>query len=198
MGISAVIALLLVIVVLLIRVQKGFATVLDEVAANRIIEVGRIKTAEARVELYEDEQRHMCITPACRNPVIGRWMFAHCQYHLEPYERRWAEEKVEEGGSKGASQNDKEHPIAQKLRELDEEGTKELAQQNASKKIEALAEARELLNKASSQQRERHSYLPVHLLRKIEEEYERMESAVTMRVKKEPAPIMEKVKKTFD
>ena len=73
--------------------------------------------------------------------------------------------------------DDSVHPLVKDLRESRKTRDKELARQNASKKDAALAEARDLLEKARSQQRERYTYLPPQLLRRVEEARERAEQA---------------------
>ena len=59
MGVSDVVVALLVIVVIfsyrMLRVVSRLSLVVDESLANRIIEAERIKTAHARLELYESE-----------------------------------------------------------------------------------------------------------------------------------------------
>jgi hypothetical protein len=165
---------------LLSRVLKRLYVFQDEWLANRIIEAERIKTAEARLELYDSDdskELHMCITTACRNPVVGRWIFAHCEQHLTSYERRWLEEKIEDGGVTRPLADDSVHPLAKDFQEAIKSRDKELVIQNASKKDAALAEARDLLEKARSQQRERDNYLPRQLLRRVEEARERAEQA---------------------
>ncbi len=39
----------------------------DEALANRILEAERLKSAELRLQLMEREDRHMCLSPGCRN-----------------------------------------------------------------------------------------------------------------------------------
>jgi hypothetical protein len=173
---------------------RGLSVLLDESLANQIIEAERIKTAEARLELYDSdasEERHMCITTACRNPVVGRWIFAHCKEHLERYERRWLEEKIEDGGVKRPANDEPVHELVKGFQEAIKSRDKELARQNALKKDAALAEARDLLEKARSQQRERYTYLPPQLLRKIEEARERALQAVGMAEDGETKPARE-------
>lgn len=188
---------------LLGKVIKELSVFQDEWLANRIIEVERIKTAEARVELYDSvdsEERHMCITTACRNPVVGQWIFAHCQRHLTSYERRWLEEKIEAGGTKRPSSSS-EHQLVKDMREAIEARDKELVRQNASKKDAALADARDLLEKARSQERERDTYLPPQLLRRVEEARERAERAIAKKVEpespKKHGPLIDKVNSIF-
>ena len=74
--------------------------------------------------------------------------------------------------------SDSDHELVKDLREIIEARDRELAEQHASKKMEVLAEARALLDKARSQQKERNAYLPRQLLRKIDEAREREQEAV--------------------
>jgi hypothetical protein len=141
----------------------------DGALANRIVEAERLKTAELRLDLYDREGRHMCLMPGCRNPVVGRLIFAHCERHLESYEQRWLKEEIETKPYERPATDESVHPTVQMARKGLEERDKQLAEQNASKKMDALAEARELLSKAAQDRAERYAYLPAGLRQRIEE-----------------------------
>jgi hypothetical protein len=159
------------------RVLQKLSLFADESLANRIIEAGRLKSAETRIELYERDNRHMCLTPSCRNPVVGKWIFAHCEQHLEQYEKQWLEDKVESDGMVRQPE-DGEHSYVKQARELVEARRKELAQQNAVSKIQALAEARDLINTTRSHEAEREAYLPWKLRYRIRQAEKAQQKAI--------------------
>lgn len=139
----------------------------DETFANQIVQAERLKSAEIRVRLYEQaDSRHMCLAPACRNPVMGNWAFAHCENHLEQFERRWLEGNLESEGLPKPSDDD--HPVVRQLTEAIAERDKELIQQNASGLMDALSKARNLLKHARAYEVERCAYLPAKLRWRME------------------------------
>lgn len=147
---------------LLLRAQRLFLLA-DEALANRIIEAERLKSAEIRLELYDREdsdniwhRRHMCLTPGCRNPVIGKSIFAHCEKHLERYEQRWLEDKLESEGWPD--------PIADE--DPDVAGVKQAI------------EARDLLKAAHARKLERRAYLPLILQKRIERTENQQQTAI--------------------
>jgi hypothetical protein len=160
-----------------IRVLRRLSLFADEALANRIIEAGRLKSAETRIELYERENRHMCLTPGCRNPVVGIWIFAHCEQHLERYEKQWLAEKLE-SQDVSSPPNDEEHSIVKQAQKAIEARRKELAQQNASSKMQALADARDLLNGVRVHKLERIAYLPSKLQARIEQAEKEQQRAI--------------------
>jgi hypothetical protein len=160
------------------RALQRLSLFADETLANRIIEAGRLKSAETRIELYEQEnRRHMCLTPSCRNPVAGKWAFAHCEQHLERYEQRWLDDKFESQDVSSPPKNE-EHSAVKQLRQVIEARNTELVQQNASNKMQALAEARNLLNNTHSHKLERKAYLPWKLQARIERAEKEQQKAI--------------------
>lgn len=149
------------------KVVEGLSLLIDEARANWIMEAKRLETAKARVELYELEQRHMCVAPGCRNPVAGQFIFAHCEKHLKPYESRWLEEKIESLPQAFRANVDSTTPLVKSIQEIVAEKDEELATENASKKMLALAAARDLIDKAESCEAERRAYLPAELRERI-------------------------------
>ena len=158
------------------RVLQRLSFLANEALATRIVETERLKSAEARLELYEREDRHMCLTPGCRNSVIGKLIFAHCERHLERYEQQWVESKLELEGRRPPSKD--EHPVNKTARELTENLDQERIQQNAADKMRALAEARNLLKNALSQKLERRAYLPQILQGRLEREEKEQQRAI--------------------
>jgi hypothetical protein len=166
----------------LVRAQ-GLFLLADEALANRIIEAERLKSAEIRLELYDREdsgniweRRHMCLTPGCRTPVVGTSIFAHCEKHLENYEHRWVEERLE--SEVWPSSSEDEHPSIYALRKAIEARDTELINQNASNKTQAVTEARDLLKAAHTRKLERRAYLPLGLQNRIERTEEEQQKAI--------------------
>lgn len=152
----------------LIRGLRELSLVTDEALANRILEAERLKSAELRLQMIgREDSRHMCLTPGCRNPVVGKWVFGHCETHLEPYEQRWLQEKIESPQPDPPLKDESEHPIVRKAKEVIEARDIELAKDIALKKEKALADARELLDKAHVLESERRAFLPEKLRRRI-------------------------------
>lgn len=160
------------------RLLQRLSLFADEALANRIIEAERIKSAEVRLELYEHEDRHMCLRPSCRNPVAGKWIFAHCEQHLEPYEQQWLDEKLESPDRHTPSEDASEHPTVTLLKKTIADQRAERVQQNASSKMQALTEARNLLAHANAQRLERLGYLPGKLQGRIEREEKEQQRGV--------------------
>ncbi len=148
------------------KVVNGLSLLVDEAQANWIVEVERLETAKARVELYDQEQRHLCITPGCRNPVVGRLIFAHCEKHLKPYERRWLEEGIESVPGAFRAHVDPANSFMASIDNIVAKKDEDLAEQNVSKKMLALAAARDLVDKTESWEAERRAYLPEWLREK--------------------------------
>lgn len=166
----------------LVKAQRMFLLA-DEALANRIIEAERLKSAEIRLELYDREdsdniwhRRHMCLTPGCRNPVIGKSIFAHCEKHLARYEQRWLEDKLESEGWPNSPED--EDRDVEAVKKANEARDKELIQQNASNKMQAIAEARDLLKAARARKLERRAYLPLKLQYRIERTEEEQQKAI--------------------
>ncbi|MHB8390139.1 MAG: hypothetical protein ACYDBH_11220 [Acidobacteriaceae bacterium] len=152
-----------------IRGLRELSLLADEALANRILEAERLKSAELRLRMIErEDSRHMCLTPGCRNPVVGKWVFGHCMSHLEPYERRWLEEKIESPQPDPPPKDESEHPIVRKAKEVIEARDIVLAKEIALKKKKALADARELLDKVRGLELERRAFLPEKLRRRID------------------------------
>lgn len=153
----------------LTRGLRELSLITDEALANRILEAERLKSAELRLQMIgREDSRHMCLTPGCRNPVVGKWVFGHCESHLEPYERRWLEEEIESPQPDPPLKDELEHPIVRKAKEVIEARDIELAKEIALKKEKALADARELLGKVRGLELERRAFLPEKLRRRID------------------------------
>jgi hypothetical protein len=133
------------------------------------LEAERLKSAELRLQLIEREDRHMCLAPGCRNPVAGKWVFAHCELHLKPWEEDWLKEDIESPSWKPAPKDDSEHPYVTELKKIREVREAELAKENGLRKEKALADARDLLDKAHALELERRAFIPEKLRRRIKE-----------------------------
>lgn len=48
--------------------------------------------------MWETKKQHMCLQHRCDQSVLGKKVFAHCQKHLDPFEKRMAENDVESQG----------------------------------------------------------------------------------------------------
>jgi len=151
----------------LIRCLRELSLLADEALANRILDAERLKSAELRLRLIEREDRHMCLTPGCRNPVVGKWVFEHCGRHLKPYERRWLDEDIESPRADPPPKNDSEHPLVSQAKKLLEARDLELVREIAVRKEKALADARDLLDKANGLESERRAFLPEKLRRRL-------------------------------
>ncbi len=150
------------------KVINGLSLLIDEARADWIMEAERLETAKARIELFEREQRHMCVAPGCRNPVVGQFIFAHCEKHLKRYESRWLEEGIESLPQAFRTKVDATHPIVKSAQETLASRDEELAMENATKIQEARAAARDLVDRAESCEAERRAYLPAELRERIE------------------------------
>jgi hypothetical protein len=157
---------------MLLRMLREISYLVDEALADRIIEAERIKTAEMRVELYEreavGEEVHMCLMPGCRKPVFGKLIFAHCETHFKPWEKRWREEKRESKDWKRPVMDDSDTPASLAAQRAIDSRDTELIMENVRKKNEALTEARNLLNKAYAEKSERWAYLPRMLQKRLD------------------------------
>lgn len=150
----------------------------DEALADRVIKEERLASAERRVSLYENGGRHMCLTPACRTPVIGRHIFAHCEAHLEKWEKCWVEEEVETKPYTAPVVDPTEHPAIRVAREAGEARDLELAKTNGENKRKALSDAYDLLAADLRTVKERRAFVPQELLSRIREATERQFEAV--------------------
>jgi hypothetical protein len=160
----------------LMRALEALSLIADEAAAQRIIEHQRLCSAEHRLWLIETKDRHMCLTPGCRKPVVGKLIFAHCERHLEKWEKRWLEEEVETKPYTPPEQD--EHPLVRASRELLEKRDSELVQLNVEKKEKAIKDANDLIESYRHKRGERAAYLPKALFSRIEEALKTQEEAV--------------------
>ena len=147
-----------------IRGLREVSLLADEALANRILEAERLKTAELRLQLIEREGRHMCITPGCRKPVVGRQLFEHCEQHLKPWEQRWLDEDVESPDWRPKPKDESEHPAVSGMKDIVRAKDEKLVKEIAARKEKALADANDLLERAYGLESERSAYLP-HKLR---------------------------------
>jgi hypothetical protein len=139
----------------------------DEILAERMIKAGRLAWAEARVELHQREERHMCIETGCRRAVAGQRIFAHCEEHLDNHEKRLHEDQVEVQISKGLWPKPlSDSPFSKVFDDTSYE--REFMQGNISKKEAALADAHNLLNDDRAHRKERRAFLPTELRERIE------------------------------
>ncbi len=115
----------------------------DEALANRILEAERLKSAELRLQLMEREDRHMCLSPGCRNA---------------------------------------EHPSVTQAKRAIEARDTELAKENGLRKEKALADARDLLDKAHALELERRAFVPEKLRRRIKENNSAQQEAIGWRL----------------
>ncbi len=150
------------------KLAEGLSLLVDEAHANRIMEAARLEMAGARVDLYAAEQRHMCLTPGCRNPVAGNVIFAHCEMHLDSRESEWMEDKIESLPQEFRTRVISTDPILKLFQDSTAESQEARAKENDSKKMAALTAAFELLEKARSFEAERQAYLPPKLLQRID------------------------------
>jgi hypothetical protein len=136
----------------------------DRTAADYILQVQRMKAARKRTEMYESLGLHMCLYEGlyegCENPVVGKSIFAHCEIHLEDFEKRWLEEDVETHGFAGREK----HPLDSAFQGL-EKGSMEDA---IRKKRESLDAAYRIVEEFWNKQKERRRYLPKDLLARLE------------------------------
>lgn len=144
------------------RLLHGLYVMADDALADRIIKSERIKRAQARIELYEGHEQHMCLHPVCPNPVAGKWIFGHCERHLTTYERNWLQEEFETKGLESTS-DETEHPTVSYLRKLNAEQRLELVKQLAERKKQALADARLLVEAARLEADERRAWMRTKL-----------------------------------
>ena len=105
-------------------------------------EVAELWAAHARAETYERDQHHMCLTFNCRQVVVGE-AFAHCNNHLDKYERRWVESGID-SAQLVASSNGTGHNATSGLRGYLE---RRHARRNAESKKRALKQAKALLDR---------------------------------------------------
>jgi hypothetical protein len=162
----------------LVRTLNTLFLLADEALADRMINEERLASAERRVWLYEHGERHMCLAPACRTPVIGRLIFAHCEAHLDKWEMRWAEEEIETKPYTPPAKDPSEHPATRVIREATEARDLELVKTNAENKRRALSDAYDLLAADLRRVKERRAFLPQALLTRISEATERQFEAV--------------------
>jgi hypothetical protein len=150
----------------------------DEALADRILEEERIESAVRRVGLYDREGCHMCLMAGCRAPAVGKHVFAHCERHLDPWEKRWIEEEIETKPYAPPKQDQSEHPSVRSARELGEARSVQLAKENAENKIKALSEAVELLAADRRRIAERRAFLPQALRKRIDGAIQRQYRAI--------------------
>ena len=103
----------------LFRTLNTLFLLADEALADRIIKQEFLVSAQRRIWLYEHGERHMCLAPGCRVPVIGRHIFAHCETHLDTSEVRWVKEEIETKPDTPPTRDpafQKKHPEAQLFR----------------------------------------------------------------------------------
>jgi hypothetical protein len=150
------------------KLVERLSLLVDEAQANRVMEAARVEMARARVDLYAQEQRHMCLTPGCRNPVVGEFIFAHCEDHIDSHESRWMEDKIESLPQAFRAKVVSTDPISKLLQDSTAEAEEAHAKENASKKMSALRAAFDLLDKARSYEAERQAFLPPKLLQRID------------------------------
>jgi hypothetical protein len=144
----------------------------SEAVANKILDAERLKSAELRLELIEREGKHMCLAPACRMPVVGKYIFEHCSSHLSPLEKRWLEEDIESPNWKRPADDPSEHPLVKAARLVGEEREKQISKDIVERKEKAIVEARELIEHSRRLDVERSSFLPAKLRLRISKAYE--------------------------
>ena len=144
----------------------------SEAVANKILDAERLKSAELRLELLEREDKHMCLAPACRMPVVGKYVFEHCNIHLSALEKRWLEEDIESPNWKRPADDPSEHPSVKELRLAREGRELQISKDIAERKERAIVEARELIEKNRRLNQERSSFLPAKLRLRISKAYE--------------------------
>jgi len=130
----------------------------------------------------EREDRHMCLSPGCRNAVVGKWVFAHCERHLKSWEERWLKEDIESPSWKPAPKDDSEHPSVTQAKRAIEARDTELAKENGLRKEKALADARDLLDKAHALELARRAFVPEKLRRRIKENNSAQQEAIGWRL----------------
>lgn len=143
-----------------------------EAVALKILEAERLKTAELRLALIEREGKHMCLAPACRLPVVGKHVFAHCERHLTALEKQWLEDDIEAPHWRRPSDDPSEHPAVRDVRLLSEKREVEVAREMAEQKEKAIAEARDLIETNQRIHQERSAFLPSKLRFRINKAYE--------------------------
>jgi hypothetical protein len=131
----------------------------DEALADQIQEE-RTESALRRVGLYDREGRHMCLMAGCRAAVVGKHVFAHCERHLDPWEKQWIDEEIETKPYSSPKQDQSEHPSVRGARERAEARNVQLAKENAENKIKALSEAMGLLAADRRRMGERRAFSP--------------------------------------
>jgi hypothetical protein len=155
----------------LVRMLQEMSLMANESLADRTIQRERLKAARARVTLYDDESRHMCLKTGCREPVAGKQIFAHCERHLKQWEQGWFKENAESVGVSRVSQDEATHPVVRVAQQSIESRKQELIKQNVESKFNALADARALLETNRSLEEERRAFLPPRLLKRIDDAY---------------------------
>ncbi|QNI30527.1 hypothetical protein H7849_15400 [Alloacidobacterium dinghuense] len=132
----------------------------DQASANYIIEVKRLQEAERRITMHERQDTHMCLEAGCGKPVVGKLMFAHCEAHLDSYEKRWFKEDIE---SSPAPLPETKSRFDQIFEELEKEHAGKLVQLRE----QALAEAYKTVSTFWSARRERRRLLPEALCNRL-------------------------------
>jgi hypothetical protein len=97
---------------------------------------------------------------------------------LTAYERRWLEEEIESPRSDAAPVDKSEHPLVTQINEAVKAKDIELAKENGRKKEQALADARNLLDRASGLASERRVFLPEKLRRRLSENQSAQEEEI--------------------
>ena len=82
----------------------------SEAVARRILALERLKSAKLRLQLMEQEGKHMCLAPGCRIPVVGQFVFEHCERHLSDIEKRWLKDDIESPNWSRRQEDVVEHP----------------------------------------------------------------------------------------
>jgi hypothetical protein len=151
----------------------------SEAVANKILDAERLQSAELRLELIEREGKHMCLAPACRMPVVGKYVFEHCVRHLTAVEKRWLDEDIESPNWKRPADDPSEHPTVKAVRLVGEERELQISKEIAERKERAIVEARELIEKNRQLNQERSSFLPAKLRLRINKAYEALMEGYT-------------------
>ena len=158
----------------------------DRALADRIIQAGRLNLAEARVGLYQQERRHMCLKPCCRKPVVGESIFAHCADHLSGYEKNWlqniqhlgSEERFIELEGAIPKEEPLDHRLVAALDNVERESFKRLIGEHCADHGKALGDANRFIKSFYLEKAERNAILPAQLKRRMEETAEQEEEAV--------------------
>ena len=136
-----------------------FQYLADLAAAEYIITAKRIKTAEKRIELWRNQQKHMCMERGCDQPVVGKQIFLHCSRHLDDQETRWLKENVEQRGFEAVHSG----PLGKAFLPLEIAA----AQENSARKEIVLSDAFKLSESFWEERRLRRELLPQPLLRRL-------------------------------